>query len=50
MIKIVKTDIFNTWLKSVDGSIRARVQSRMDNISNGHFGDYKVIGDGVSEL
>jgi len=22
----------------------------MDNISNGHFGDYRVIGDGVSEL
>jgi putative addiction module killer protein len=50
MIKILKTDIFNSWLKSIDGSFRARVQARIDNVINGHFGDFKALGDGVFEL
>lgn len=50
MVKILKTDIFSAWMKSIDGSIRARVQARIDNVSNGHFGDFKALGDGVFEL
>lgn len=38
------------WLDKLDTSIRSRIQSRLDRIVLGNFGDSKAIGEGVQEL
>ena len=44
------TDYFDEWLQNQDTEIRARVQTRIDRIELGNFGDHKGVGKGVSEL
>ena len=41
---------FNDWLDSLDRSILARVQVRMDRLAEGHFGNARSLKDGVYEL
>lgn len=42
---------FVDWLESVkDKSIRYRIKERLDRVTLGNLGDYKVIKQGVSEL
>ncbi len=43
-------DYFDEWLQCQDAEIRARVQTRIDRIELGNFGDHKGVGDGVFEL
>ncbi len=51
MIEIFKSDTFTEWLRALkDRAARARIQARIDRLNNGHFGDCKPIGDGVSEM
>ena len=56
MIKVVHyvaedgTDYFDEWLQNQDSEIRARVQTRIDRVELGNFGDHKRVGKGVSEL
>lgn len=38
------------WESSLDKGVRARIFARIERLRLGNFGDYKVIGDGVSEL
>ena len=44
-VMIVKTtEKFDNWLESLDKPVRIRVQIRIRNVMNGHFGDHKVFG------
>jgi putative addiction module killer protein len=40
---------FRQWLEELDGSIRARIQSRIFRFELGNLGDHKMIGGGVWE-
>jgi putative addiction module killer protein len=51
MYLIKQTDAFSKWLfklKDIQGKVS--VLRRIDRVKNGNFGDYKAVGDGVSEL
>lgn len=42
---------FREWLKSLEDKVtRARVERRLERVENGHYGDYKAVGEGVFEL
>ena len=43
-------DHFGEWLQSQNSQVRARIQTRIDRIELGNFGDRKGVGEGVSEL
>ncbi len=51
MIEIRKTDVFARWLDRLkDLRARARVQVRIERLAQGHPGDVKPVGEGVSEM
>ena len=51
MIGVRQTDIFRDWLAALrDKQAAAIIRRRITRLELGHFGDTKVIGDGVSEL
>ena len=42
---------FIRWRKSLKDKVTvARVDRRLDRVSEGHYGDYKAVGEGVYEL
>ncbi len=42
---------FRQWIKSLkDKLTRARIQRRIEKMEDGHYGDYKSVGEGVYEL
>ena len=42
---------YETWLHDLkDAMFRARIRSRIDKVATGNFGDFRSVGDGVSEL
>ena len=41
---------FEIWLSSLDNSIKARIDKRMERISEGNFGDFKKIDGNISEF
>ncbi len=41
---------FISWLESLDAAIRHRIKSRLARIAIGNLGEYKILGDGISEL
>ena len=51
MIEIRKTDVFAQWIDKLhDIRARARIQARIERLTVGHAGDFKPVGEGVSEL
>ena len=44
------TDYFGEWLQRQSSEVRARIQTRIDRVELGNFGDRKRVGRGVSEL
>lgn len=44
------TDYFGEWLQRQSSETRARIQTRIDRVELGNFGDHKRVGNGVSEL
>ena len=56
MIKVARyigsdgSDEFGSWFKSQDSQVRARVQTRLDRVELGNFGDHHAVGSGVFEL
>ncbi len=51
MNTIYTTDVFDTWFESlVDKQTARRIQARIDRAEKGNFGDYKAVGEGVSEM
>ncbi|MDH7790736.1 type II toxin-antitoxin system RelE/ParE family toxin [Ochrobactrum sp. AN78] len=50
MIEVSQTDKFKTWFENLkDVRARARVQTRIDRLSIGLFGDVKYF-DGIGEV
>ena len=42
---------YEEWIDSLkDRIFRARINKRIDNVENGHFGDTSPVGEGVQEL
>lgn len=51
MIELIKTDIFDNWLKNLrDRTAKAKIQTRLRRLSLGNLGDVRPIGSGLSEL
>jgi len=51
MQEIRKTETFAKWVDGLrDIRARARVQVRIERLAQGHAGDTKPVGEGVSEL
>ena len=51
MYVLQKTDVFNEWLRRLrDKKALARIVFRMTKMEMGLLGDYKSIGDGISEI
>ena len=50
-MNVLYTGTFETWLKKLrDQRAKAAIVSRIERIEYGNFGDYRSVGDGVSEL
>ncbi|MDR9467030.1 type II toxin-antitoxin system RelE/ParE family toxin [Marinospirillum sp.] len=49
--KLLTTAKFDKWFKSIkDKPTRFRVEARLSQLSNGHFGDHKSINSNLGEL
>ena len=43
-------DRFDRWFRRQTPEVRARIQTRIDRIELGNFGDHRGVGQGVSEI
>ncbi|MYE54026.1 MAG: type II toxin-antitoxin system RelE/ParE family toxin, partial [Chloroflexi bacterium] len=43
-------DYFDRWMRRQTPQLRARIQTRIDRVKLGNFGDYRSLGAGVYEL
>lgn len=51
LYEVIRTEEFNDWLNGLkDLVIITRITNRIKRIKEGNLGDYKSIGDRVSEL
>src|SRR5271155_2139850 len=51
MLTLIRSARFETWLRRLaDKKARARILARLASASQGHFGDCKSVGGGVSEM
>ena len=41
---------FDDWFRRLEPQTRARIQTRIDRIELGNFGDYRSVGQGVCEF
>ena len=49
--EIAYTEVFEKWLNGLrDQRAKAFILSRIERIEDGNFGDYRSVGNGVSEL
>ncbi|KOQ64993.1 addiction module protein [Stenotrophomonas maltophilia] len=50
-MKIQRTRQFATWIDALkDVTARARILARIGRLAEGHPGDHRYLGDGISEL
>jgi len=51
-MKTIKiTDTFSKWFDGLrDHQARIRIQARIDRAQSGNYGDWKPVGEGVSEM
>lgn len=49
--ELQSTQVFKQWLTDLkDATVRNKILTRLDRISNGNFGDHKAIDGGLFEL
>lgn len=44
------TDVFDSWISKLDGSVKRRLANRLLHVENGNFGDYKMLAENLFEL
>jgi len=48
---VLTTELFDRWFTGLkDIQAKRRIQMRIDRAEDGHFGDCKPVGEGVSEM
>jgi putative addiction module killer protein len=51
MVSVLRTTIFDDWMSALrDPVAKSKIIVRIHAMEGGHLGDWKPIGDGVSEL
>jgi putative addiction module killer protein len=51
MIKVLQSGTFRRWLRGLrDRNAVRRIVARLIAASEGHFGDVRAVGEGVSEM
>lgn len=51
MTLIYTTEVFDVWFEALrDREAVRRIQVRIDRAADGHFGDCKPVGEGISEM
>jgi len=51
MLTIIRLDSFTKWMCQLkDRRALGYIAARLDRLEDGHFGDSKALGEGVSEL
>ena len=51
MIVIKRTKVYNRWFNKLkDFRARSKINSRIYQIKNGNFGDFKSVSDGIFEM
>jgi putative addiction module killer protein len=51
VLELKQTETFRKWrMRLKDHRARAMIASRLDRLAQGHAGDVKPVGEGVSEL
>lgn len=51
MYRVERTEEFDTWLDGLrDDTAQVKIAQRIRRIETGLLGDWKTVGDGVSEL
>ncbi|HEX2959087.1 MAG TPA: type II toxin-antitoxin system RelE/ParE family toxin [Chitinispirillaceae bacterium] len=51
MYKILKTELFDAWLKNLrDLNGKGRILSRIKRAESGNLGDFKALGSGLHEM
>ena len=51
MFDVRTTELFDQWFSDLTNrEARARITSRIDRLSRGNAGDFKAVGEGVSEM
>ena len=49
-ISLSGKNYFRSWLEDLEKTSRAKIQARLFRVELGNLGDYKRLGDGISEL
>ena len=51
MLKVLRTDYFTQWLRDLnDRQARFKIVARIRRAEGGNLGDWKSVGEGVSEM
>ena len=51
MLTVIRSDTFPQWLAGLtDKRGQARIAARLLRLEDGHYGDMKSVGNGVSEM
>lgn len=48
--EINTTEVFDTWIAALDGSLKRRLANRLSQVENGNLGDHKTIANDLFEL
>ena len=51
MIEIIESNTFKRWVRRLrDRAAVASINARLRNFTNGHFGDVRTVGNGITEM
>ena len=51
MIETIESNTFKRWVRRLrDRAAVARINARLRNVTNGHFGDVRTVCNGITEM